>query len=143
MANASQDSYYIPHGSHWPFTGTIGLFAIMVGASIWLNGGGIGPLLFTAGFVVLFIMLFGWFGAVIRESESGMYNLDVDKSFRMGMGWFIFSEVMFFGRPVLCPRYFHSVAGRRQQQLLHQRPAVERLRRRMAFQRTGTDGRRI
>ncbi len=96
MANASQDSYYIPHGSHWPFTGTIGLFAIMIGASMWLNGAGIGPLLFTVGFVVLFIMIFGWFGTVIRESEGGMYNKGVDKSFRMGMGWFIFSEVMFF-----------------------------------------------
>jgi len=26
-----------------------------------------------------------------------MFNADVDKSFRMGMMWFIFSEVMFFG----------------------------------------------
>ncbi len=41
-------------------------------------------------------MLFGWFGTVIRESEGGYYNDDVDTSFRMGMGWFIFSEVMFF-----------------------------------------------
>jgi cytochrome c oxidase subunit 3 len=41
-------------------------------------------------------MLFGWFGTVIRESEGGIYNADVDTSFRMGMGWFIFSEVMFF-----------------------------------------------
>ncbi len=96
MANATPDSYYIPHGSHWPFTGTIGLFSIMVGASMWLNGAGIGPLVFSLGFVVLFIMLFGWFGTVIRESEGGMYNDGVDKSFRMGMGWFIFSEVMFF-----------------------------------------------
>jgi len=41
-------------------------------------------------------MLFGWFGQVIRESEGGIYNSDVDTSFRMGMGWFIFSEIMFF-----------------------------------------------
>ncbi len=97
MAHASQDSYYIPHGSHWPFVGTIGLFTIMVGASIWLNGADIGPVIFALGFAVLFVMLFGWFGTVIRESESGIYNNDVDRSFRMGMGWFIFSEVMFFG----------------------------------------------
>ncbi len=97
MAHASQDSYYIPHGSHWPFVGTIGLFTIMVGASIWLNGADVGPVIFALGFAVLFVMLFGWFGTVIRESESGIYNNDVDRSFRMGMGWFIFSEVMFFG----------------------------------------------
>jgi cytochrome c oxidase subunit 3 len=41
-------------------------------------------------------MLFGWFGTVIRESESGKFNQQVDLSFRWGMGWFIFSEVMFF-----------------------------------------------
>jgi cytochrome c oxidase subunit 3 len=99
MAHAehAQDKYYVPHGSHWPFTGSIGLFGIMIGASMWLNGSDIGPVLLSIGFVILFVMLFGWFGQVIRESESGTYNSDVDTSFRMGMGWFIFSEVMFFG----------------------------------------------
>ena len=41
-------------------------------------------------------MLFGWFGQVIRESEGGDYGKNVDVSFRWSMGWFIFSEVMFF-----------------------------------------------
>ena len=95
MAHA-QGSYYVPHGSHWPVTGSIGLFGIMIGASLWLNGHGVGPLVLSAGFAVLVFMLFGWFGTVIRESEGGYYNDDVDTSFRMGMGWFIFSEVMFF-----------------------------------------------
>lgn len=95
MAQA-QNSYYVPHGSHWPVTGSIGLFGIMMGAAIWLNGASIGPVLLAVGFAILVVMLFGWFGTVIRESEGGMYNADVDTSFRMGMGWFIFSEVMFF-----------------------------------------------
>jgi cytochrome c oxidase subunit 3 len=33
---------------------------------------------------------------VIAESLAGRYNAQVDTSFRMGMMWFIFSEVMFF-----------------------------------------------
>jgi cytochrome c oxidase subunit 3 len=33
---------------------------------------------------------------VIRESLTGKYNEQVDRSFRQGMMWFIFSEVMFF-----------------------------------------------
>jgi cytochrome c oxidase subunit 3 len=41
-------------------------------------------------------MLVGWFGTVINESVGGLYNDQVDQSFRMGMFWFIFSEVMFF-----------------------------------------------
>jgi cytochrome c oxidase subunit III len=48
------------------------------------------------GFAILLYMLFGWFGNVIHESESGKYNKQVDASFRWSMGWFIFSEVMFF-----------------------------------------------
>jgi len=42
-------------------------------------------------------MFFGWFSTVIDENQHGTYNLQVDRSFRMGMMWFIFSEVMFFG----------------------------------------------
>src|SRR5690606_8100895 len=32
----------------------------------------------------------------IRESRSGLYSAQMDRSFRWGMSWFIFSEVMFF-----------------------------------------------
>ncbi|MGV8202777.1 cytochrome c oxidase subunit 3, partial [Pseudomonas aeruginosa] len=39
---------------------------------------------------------FGWFGNVIRESRAGLYSAQMDRSFRWGMSWFIFSEVMFF-----------------------------------------------
>ena len=48
------------------------------------------------GLLILATMFAGWFGNVINESESRMYNAAVDRSFRMGMMWFIFSEVMFF-----------------------------------------------
>ena len=41
-------------------------------------------------------MFFGWFHTVIGENQQGIYNSQVDRSFRMGMMWFIFSEVMFF-----------------------------------------------
>ena len=48
------------------------------------------------GLAVLIFMMYGWFGQVVDESLSGMYNDQVDMSFRLSMGWFIFSEVMFF-----------------------------------------------
>lgn len=92
----TQNSYYLPDPSHWPITGSIGLFTIFVGAAIWLNGSELGPWVLLAGFAVFVYMLFGWFGTVIRESVSGKYNAQVDVSFRNGMIWFIFSEVMFF-----------------------------------------------
>ena len=48
------------------------------------------------GLAIMVIMLFGWFGTVVGESERGAYQSWEDKSFRLGMAWFIFSEVMFF-----------------------------------------------
>jgi cytochrome c oxidase subunit 3 len=48
------------------------------------------------GFVMLALLFIFWFNTVIAENQKGMYNLAVDRSFRMGMMWFIFSEVMFF-----------------------------------------------
>jgi len=68
----------------------------MVGVSAWLNGADSGFWVMLAGFAVVAFMLVGWFGEVITESESGLYNAQVGMSFRMGMFWFIFSEVMFF-----------------------------------------------
>jgi cytochrome c oxidase subunit 3 len=89
-------AYYLPEPSRWPITGSFGLFFLLVGFSMYLNGSHTGPYLMIVGAVVILLMLFGWFGTVIRESERGTYNDKVDLSFRWGMGWFIFSEVMFF-----------------------------------------------
>jgi cytochrome c oxidase subunit III len=88
--------YYVPRPSHWPITGSAALLLMALGASTWMNGFAAGPYLLAAGFIVLLVMLFGWFGTVIGESEGLLYNQKVDASFRWSMGWFIFSEVMFF-----------------------------------------------
>ena len=88
--------YYIPEPSHWPIFGSIALLLMGSGAAMWLNTVAAGPYLVAAGFAVLVYMLFGWFGTVIGESEGGKFNRQVDSSFRWGMSWFIFSEVMFF-----------------------------------------------
>jgi cytochrome c oxidase subunit 3 len=96
MAQQANDSYYVPHGTKWPIVGSLGLITMMSSAAFWVNDAAIAPWTFLAGVLILVFMLFGWFGEVIRESESGMYSAQVDRSFRMGMMWFIFSEVMFF-----------------------------------------------
>jgi cytochrome c oxidase subunit III len=95
-AHANPGRYYVPHGSHWPIVGSIGLFTTLSGAALWLEDVGFGRVLFPIGLCIILFMMFGWFGTVIRESESGTYNQQVDRSFRWGMTWFIFSEVMFF-----------------------------------------------
>ena len=90
------DKYYVPHGSRWPVTGSIGLFILMFGFATLLNGGSAGRFVMLAGAAVVIFMVFGWFRTVIGENQAGTYNMQVDRSFRMGMAWFIASEVMFF-----------------------------------------------
>ena len=90
----TQGNYYLPEPSYWPLVGSIGMFTLLAGFANWLHGGSYLPMI--AGAIILAVMIFGWFGKVINESQSGKYNDQVDISFRMGMVWFIFSEVMFF-----------------------------------------------
>lgn len=90
-------SYYIPEPSHWPIVGSIGMMTLLVGAANWLHANWYGPYLTFLGFVILTIMMFGWFGTVIRENQAGLYDDQVDRTYRWAMGWFIFSEVCFFG----------------------------------------------
>ena len=89
--------YFVPHSSRWPFLGSIALFTTMVGIASWFNEVSWGRPVFFIGIALMCAVLFGWFGDVVRESVRGNYNKQVDTSFRMGMIWFIFSEVMFFG----------------------------------------------
>ena len=96
MTTHTDEHYYVPHGSHWPAVGSLGLLFLMVGVSSWLNGADFGFYVMLTGFAIIIFMVTGWFGEVIGESEGGLYNAQVDRSFRQGMSWFIFSEVMFF-----------------------------------------------
>jgi len=93
-------SYYLPEPSKWPVVGSIGLFLTTGGFAYALTSGVDGSMgnmaIMYVGFAILAYMLFGWFGQVIDESEAGKYDAQVDTSFRMGMMWFIFSEIMFF-----------------------------------------------
>lgn len=96
MAHASSDHYYVPHGSHWPIVASVALTTGVIGAANWFNGHASGQMILFVGLAMVAFMMFGWFGTVIGESLKGVYNEQVDRSFRQGMMWFIFSEVMFF-----------------------------------------------
>ncbi|MBU1437509.1 MAG: cytochrome c oxidase subunit 3 [Gammaproteobacteria bacterium] len=100
MSNA-YEKYYVPEQSPWPFVGAVALFLIAFGAGHLVNEvtrgkEGYGSYLLIAGVAILIFMLVGWFRNVIDESMSGLYSKQMDRSFRQGMSWFIFSEVMFF-----------------------------------------------
>ncbi|EKE81498.1 cytochrome c oxidase subunit 3 [Idiomarina xiamenensis] len=94
-------SYYVPAQSPWPIVGAIGLGLIAFGAGhtvldVSKQQEGYGSTVLSAGLVVIAVMLFGWFRDQINESMRGLYSDQLGNSYRQGMAWFIFSEVMFF-----------------------------------------------
>jgi cytochrome c oxidase subunit 3 len=93
---SESNSYYVPHASSWPFLATVSIMVLFIGAANYMNGYASGSTVMLMGLAFLFIVSYGWFSTVIQESEAGIYNAQVDISFRWGMVWFIFSEVMFF-----------------------------------------------
>jgi len=98
---ATHEHYYVPAQSKWPIIATIGMFTTMYGLGTWFIDmkaarDSHGPVIFAVGGLIVAYMMFGWFSTVIKESRSGLYSAQMDRSFRWGMGWFIFSEVMFF-----------------------------------------------
>ena len=101
MTNKEYESYYVPSQSHWPIVGAVALFMIAFGAANYVTDlanekSGYGGYLLLAGIALVVYMLVGWFSDVINESLTGKYSHQMDHSFRQGMRWFIFSEVMFF-----------------------------------------------
>lgn len=89
--------YFIADPSHWPIVGTIGIFTTVIGLVQTLHKAAIGPYLLVAGLAIILATMFGWFGAVIKESINGMHNAQMDRTYRWGMLWFIVSEVALFG----------------------------------------------
>ncbi len=94
---STNTAYYIPHKATWPVIGTAGLMTMLAGFANYLNGSSIGSTMMVIGLLIFMVMLVGWFTLQAKESESGMYNHGVGISYRMGMMWFIFSEIAFFG----------------------------------------------
>ncbi len=94
--SSQSGTYFVPAPTAWPFYLTIGLFILVFGIVEFLNGNGVGPIPVYAGTAISLVFIWTWFRGIINESESGKYSAQVDRTYRWGMAWFIFSEVMFF-----------------------------------------------
>lgn len=91
---ATESSYYVPEQSRLPIFATVGLFLTAFGAANWINGNS--SYIFFAGALTMAVVLWCWFAQVIRENMAGLNSEQLKRSYVWGMGWFIFSEVMFF-----------------------------------------------
>lgn len=98
MDRKPTEKYYLPEPSAWPIKASVGLFCLLAGVANWLHSEWYGFYLTMLGAVMMIYVVHGWFGEVILENRAGkLAAQQVDRSFRYGMLWFIFSEVMFFG----------------------------------------------
>jgi cytochrome c oxidase subunit 3 len=89
-------SYYVPDQSYWPIIGSIALLTLMTGTGMLISEIAYGKYVAFIGLGLLVFLIAGWFSTVVNESLSGLYSEQMDRSFRLSMLWFIFSEVMFF-----------------------------------------------
>jgi cytochrome c oxidase subunit 3 len=88
--------YFVPEPTAWPFILTAALVAVVIGVWSYLEEQHVGSLPIWIGSALAIYIIFRWVRGICLESESGAYNAQVDRTYRMGMAWFIFSEVMFF-----------------------------------------------
>jgi cytochrome c oxidase subunit 3 len=88
--------YFVPAASHYSTFLSGGIFLLALGFIFRLNGAPPGVWSMYIGTALILYVIVGWFGEVIRESLGGLYTAWEDRSYRIGMVWFIFSEVMFF-----------------------------------------------
>ena len=89
-----EGTYYVPEQSKLPIFASLGLFLTVYGAASWINGNG--SSIFWVGSLVMAVVVWSWFSIVISENIAGLNSIQLKRSYVWGMGWFIFSEVMFF-----------------------------------------------
>lgn len=97
---SSESTYYVPESSKLPLLASIGLITTVFGAAHWMNDSAFlgidGVLIFLAGLLLFAGVLTSWWSIVVKENMAGLPNAQLKRSYVLGMGWFIFSEVMFF-----------------------------------------------
>ncbi len=103
MANSSEvdnSTYYVPEQGWYPVFLAFGLMLLVTGLAGALNEikaeGQASWTQSIIGLVIVSMVLYSWFAKVVSENAAGLNNADVNRSYVWGMGWFIFSEVMFF-----------------------------------------------
>jgi len=81
-SSSTAPHYFVPQPSTWPIFGSFALLFMALGTTLWMNDVGWGKFVLIGGLCILFYMMFGRFGQVIRESEGGLYSKRVEVSFR-------------------------------------------------------------
>ena len=95
-ATHAKGHYFVPATSNYSTYLSSGIFLLALGFIFRINDVPAGLWSMLIGAAMITYVIFGWFGQTISENRSGRYTAWEDRSYRIGMVWFIFSEVMFF-----------------------------------------------
>jgi len=103
MATATRGDnapYFVPASSISPVIINIGVFLMALGFILKINALG-GNLFLIAGISFLIYGVLKWVNEMVSESEGGSYHAWEDCSYRIGMGYFIWGELMLFAGFIL------------------------------------------
>jgi cytochrome c oxidase subunit III len=93
---AATRRYFVPKPSPYPAFMSFSIMLLAIGLGLRVNGYPAGQWFAWIGLLSILFALVRWLGNVISESQGGVYHHWEDRSFRLGMIWFIVSEVVLF-----------------------------------------------
>lgn len=99
---AENSNYYVPAQSKLPLVSALFLLFMFLGLGHLLNSSTYDndvswPVFaLLIGLASLLVAVYYWFRIVVFESRHNMHSEQMDRSYRLGMSWFIYTEVMFF-----------------------------------------------
>lgn len=89
---AEHGSYYVPHKSSLPIVNAIGMFFFGLGSVEVMTSPREGMILIGIGTIIIFVNLCVWFAEIIRESQAGLHDAQMNRTYRWGMFWFLFAQ---------------------------------------------------
>jgi cytochrome c oxidase subunit 3 len=99
--------YHIVDGSPWPLLSSLSSVVLVSGLPFFMHGFFNGTFFLKLGAILLLMNMYIWWRDIVREGTfQGMHTYIVQKGLRLGVLFFIVSEIMFF--LAFFWAYFHS-----------------------------------
>jgi len=97
MRNNQKHCYHLVDPSPWPLISAFSALMLTFGGVLFMHGFLQGSFLWKFGFFMILFMMFCWWRDIIREGTfEGQHTQQVQIGLRLGMLFFIVSEIMFF-----------------------------------------------
>jgi len=95
--NNQLHGFHLVDPSPWPLIAAFSALMLTFGGVMFFHGYVGGSFLWKFGFSMILFMMFCWWRDIIREGTfEGQHTLIVQAGLRMGVLFFIVSEIMFF-----------------------------------------------